>query len=112
MFCFQNSSGEFRVLCADQGGPPDGYTEITHAQWMLANGSTQAEVDAYERASVQAQIDALERQHIAPRWQREFSLAVMQSMATPEQLAANYGYKAVKALDDQIAALRAQLEAL
>jgi hypothetical protein len=63
-------------------------------------------------AAIQSQIDTLERQHIAPRWSREFALLSMQAAATPEQLAKNFGYQAVKTLDDQIAALRAQLEAL
>lgn len=59
--------------------------------------------------AVQAQIDALEDRHRAARWNREFALLVMENMATPEQLAANFGYQAVKALDDQIAALREEL---
>lgn len=41
---------------------PEGYTEITHAQWMLASGSTQADVDAYETtqaiAAIQRRLDA------------------------------------------------------
>lgn len=58
---YQNEAGH--VLHFLPGLPaPEGYTEITHAQWMLANGSTQAEVDAYARdqavAAIQRRLDA------------------------------------------------------
>ena len=61
------------------------------------------------KAVVQSQIDALERTQLMPRATREFMLLSMESMATPEQLEQNFGYRAVKAFDLQIAALRAQL---
>jgi hypothetical protein len=59
--------------------------------------------------AIRQQIDGLEHQQMLPRATREFMLLSMQSMATPEQLQANPGYKAVKAFDDQIGTLRAQL---
>jgi len=62
-----------------------------------------------ESAKKLAEIDALERNALMPRATREFMLLSMQSMATPEQLAANYGYQAVLAFDEKINGLRAAL---
>lgn len=61
------------------------------------------------------QIDALERQYMLPRPVRDVLLGVMEKEAaaagyTPAQLRlANPGYRRVKELDEQIAALRAQV---
>lgn len=63
----------------------------------------------------QAQIDALERQYLMPRVVRESLIAQAEERGaalgyTPAQLAVkNEGYAGLKALDTQIAALRAQL---
>lgn len=63
----------------------------------------------------QAQIDALERQYLMPRVVRESLIAQAEERGaalgyTPAQLAVkNKGYAGLKALDTQIAALRAQL---
>lgn len=63
----------------------------------------------------QAQIDALERQYLMPRVVRESLIAQAEERGaalgfTPAQLAVkNKGYAGLKALDAQIAALRAQL---
>lgn len=63
-------------------------------------------------ATAAAQIDALERQHMLPRPVRDVLLALMEKEAaalgiTPTQLrAVNPGYRRVKELDEQIAALR------
>ena len=63
----------------------------------------------------QAQIDALERQYLMPRVVRESLIAQAEERGaalgyTPAQLAIkNKGYAGLKALDTQIAALRAQL---
>ena len=62
-----------------------------------------------QNTAVRMQIDALERQQLMPRATREFMLLFMETNFTAEQLTANYGYKAVKAFDNQIQALRAQL---
>jgi hypothetical protein len=59
--------------------------------------------------AIRAQIEALERTQLMPRATREFMLLSMESMATPEQLGQNFGYKSVKAFDLQITALRSQL---
>ncbi|MDP2018983.1 hypothetical protein [Hydrogenophaga sp.] len=61
------------------------------------------------------QIDALERQYMLPRPVRDVMLGLMEKEAaavglTPAQLRlANPGYRRVKELDEQIAALRALL---
>jgi len=62
-----------------------------------------------------AQIDALERLHMLPRPVRDVMLGLMEKEAaalglTPTQLReVNPGYRRVKELDEQIAALRALL---
>ena len=60
-------------------------------------------------AEKQAAIDSMERATLMPRATREFMLGYAEATFTPEQLAANVGYQKVKALDNQIRALRAQL---
>lgn len=55
------------------------------------------------------QIRELEQRQLMPRATREFMLLSMESQFTPEQLAMNPGYSAVKAFDNSIADLRAQL---
>jgi len=63
----------------------------------------------------QAQIDALERQYLMPRVVRESLIAQAEERGaalryTPAQLLVkNKGYAGLKAIDAQIAALRAQL---
>jgi hypothetical protein len=59
--------------------------------------------------AIRAEISRLEQSQLMPRATREFMLLSMQGMATPEQLAGNYGYQAVLAFDEQINALRAAL---
>lgn len=72
-----------------------------------------APLTASEQA--QAQIDALERQYLMPRLVRESLIAQAEERGaalryTPAQLLVkNKGYAGLKALDAQIAALRAQL---
>ena len=62
-----------------------------------------------------SQIEALERQYMLPRPVRDVLLPLMEAKAaelgyTPAQLRiANPGYRRVKELDEQIAALRAML---
>jgi len=74
-----------------------------------------APLTASEQAQAQAQIDALERQYLMPRVVRESLIAQAEERGaalgyTPAQLAIkNKGYAGLKALDAQIAALRAQL---
>ena len=85
----------------------DGLTAITSEE---ASALT-----APPAASPAAQIDALERQHMLPRPVRDVMLGLMEKEAaavglTPAQLrVANPGYRRVKELDEQIAALRALL---
>ena len=59
--------------------------------------------------AIKAQIASLEQSQLMPRATREFMLMFMEANATPEILAANFGYQAVKAFDLQIKALRDQL---
>lgn len=74
--------------------------------------ATLEEVQAWEQSLTpgpQEKIDSLERQQLLPRATREFMLMFMELNAPPEVLAVNPGYQAVKAFDEQIKALRAQL---
>jgi hypothetical protein len=61
------------------------------------------------KGEAQADIDRLEREQMMPRATREFMLTFMELNASPEVLAANYGYQAVKAFDEKIKQLRAKL---
>lgn len=58
---------------------------------------------------IQYRINDLERHQLMPRATREFMLMFMEQNAPPEVLAVNPGYQAVKAFDEQIKKLRAQL---
>jgi len=66
-----------------------------------------AQVDP--RDAILAQIKQLESDQPMPRATREFMLLFMETNFTPEVLVLNPGYQAVKAFDNQIAALRSQL---
>lgn len=59
--------------------------------------------------AIRAHIVALERDQLLPRATREFMLMYMEANASSEVLAVNPGYQAVKAFDEQIKSLRAQL---
>lgn len=80
----------------------------------------QADQDLYEAAVLQGQkslynrpirgqIKALEVEYLMPRQFRDFMLKNMEAEFTAPQLAQKNYYVVVKNLDDQIAALRAQL---
>lgn len=84
---------------------PEGSEEITKEE--ADELCPKPEIDP--KAEIKAQIDTLEREQMMPRATREFMLLSMEAMFTPQQLAQNPGYVAVKAFDDQIKALRAQL---
>jgi len=75
--------------------------------------ATPEEIAAWEAArtsnAIKDQIASLEQSQLMPRATREFMLMFMEANATPEILAANFGYQAVKAFDLQIKALRDQL---
>lgn len=87
----------------------DGLTAITDEEADLLRAKPA------EPVPPAAQIDALERHHMLPRPVRDVMLGLMEKEAaalglTPEQLRlANPGYRRVKELDEQIAALRALL---
>lgn len=87
---------------------------------MLPSGSvpiTEAEAAAIRIANTSVplpptpleQIAALEREQIMPRATREFMLLAMEAQFPPEALAVNPGYQAVKAFDNIIKDLRAQI---
>lgn len=74
--------------------------------------ATAEELQAWElskQPSPLAQIKALEADQLMLRATREFMLMFMEANAPADILAVNPGYQAVKAFDNQIKALRAQL---
>lgn len=73
---------------------------------------------AQQRAAIQSQIDTLERTQLLPRVTREgllaaaVALAATQGVTEPTLYAQNVAYHKLKDFDTQIAALRAQLDAI
>lgn len=61
------------------------------------------------KQTIRNHIYAMEQQQLLPRATREFMLLYMETQFAAEMLAANPGYQAVKAFDNEIKALRAQL---
>ena len=76
-------------------------------EWV--DGAELWEPEPDPKDAIRAQIEALEREQLMPRATREFMLLFMETQFTPEVLALNPGYMAVKAFDNQIKDLRAQL---
>lgn len=86
--------------------------ELVGAELRIVNVPKSPEqIAQMEKAQVQAQIDALEFNAMLPRVTREFMLTAFaaQAAAAGVDPMTNFGYKKVKELDDQIAALRAKL---
>ncbi len=85
------------------------------SSWVFVDPTPQAPLPEGEPVTPAAQIDALERQYQLARPVREFMLISMEVQAAaqginPTQLRErNPGYRRVKELDEQIAALRALL---
>lgn len=85
------------------------YEGDCHAGDRAATSEEMAAWELSKLPSPQSQIEALEREQLMPRATREFMLLFMETQFTPEVLALNPGYMAVKAFDNQIKDLRAQL---
>ena len=84
--------------------------ELVGAELRIINTpKSDEQIKQVKNGAVQAEIDSLERNAIMPRATREFMLLTLESMATPEQLQAHHGYKAVKAFDEMIALKRKEL---
>lgn len=81
------------------------WVEITEAEWLAQNPIVVPD----PKDAIRAQIKQLEAEQLMPRATREFMLLFMETNFTPELLAVNPGYQAVKAFDNQIVALRGQL---
>ena len=116
--CHAYSNGQMGMLRADLGADAAAHEALIaeiEATYVPPEPPAPEEIAAQAKAAAQAQIDALERQHQMPRITRESLIGLAEERAlaaglTLEQLRAkNKGYAGLKALDDQIAALRAQL---
>lgn len=111
---FKNSQNQLYWL--DEGDDP--------SKWLPADcvQITEEETEAIRisqlppppdpRDVIKAEIAQLEKEQLLPRATRDFMLLFMESNFTPEQLAGNPGYNAVKAFDNNIIALRNQLDQL
>jgi hypothetical protein len=100
----------------DPGNPPQvntyGVVDDVQVGWVKQmDGSFAPPVMTADEARkmIISAIDAEERKSMLPRVTREFMLAYMETVATPEQLALNIGYTKVKDFDNHIATLRSQL---
>jgi hypothetical protein len=89
--------------------PPDDYSDETYfrteqdsAPYTLFTRKPDSMIAEAKAAKLLNEIDSLERQQLMPRATREFMLMFMEMQAPPEVLAANPGYKAVKAFDTLI----------
>ena len=86
--------------------------ELVDGELRIINTPKPAEMLAEAaKQQAKAEIERLEREQMLPRATREFMLTFMELNASAEVLAANYGYRAVKAFDEDIKRLRAQLRA-
>lgn len=94
-----------------------GLLTAPEVQEWIEQGNTPEPADPPSDADFRAQIDQIERETLMNRAVREFMLAQAEQLAasagyTQEQLyAVNVGYRKVKDIDNQIAALRAQIGA-
>jgi hypothetical protein len=89
--------------------PPDDYSDETYfrteqdsAPYTIFTRKPDSMIAEAKAAKLLNEIDSLERQQLMPRATREFMLMFMEMQAPPEVLAANPGYKAVKAFDTLI----------
>lgn len=82
------------------------------SEW-ISEGNTPEPADPLPiidpKDAIRAEIANLESAQLLPRVTREFMLQFTESQFTPEQLAANFGYKKLKEFDALIAGLRGQL---
>lgn len=85
---------------------PYGFVEITQEEAEVLTQKTPA---PDPKEAIRAQIRQMESEQLLPRATREYMLLDLKSRFTPAQLNLNFGYRAVKAFDEQIKALRAQL---
>lgn len=107
---FTDGDGYYQIEIADGDQPPDWTHHMTSTDVVPPT-----QPDPVKQ--VIAQIDAIERETLMNRPVREFMLAQAEQIAassgyTPAQLyQVNLGYRKVKDIDTQIAALRAQIGA-
>jgi hypothetical protein len=114
---FKLTDSTFVIRLADSAHIPDDPSNADRQSYQvwLAAGNTPQPPDPPVQPTPASQIDALERATLLSRPVRDVLLALMEEKAaslglTPAQLRqVNPGYRRVKDLDDQIAALRAQL---
>lgn len=104
-------NGDFKYFAFDESNEAD-IAQYIKPEWVRIDALPEPPTPdpaIAAKDAIRAQIKQLESEQLMPRATREFMLLTMEGMATPEQLAANFGYAAVKAFDAQIEALRDQL---
>jgi len=111
MYKLTNSTSITRL--ADSASIPNDPANTDYAQYLqwLSEGNAPLPADPVPVyvEPVAEQIIRLEREQMLPRISREFMLAYLEAIYTPEQLAENIAYTKLKAFDDSIKALRSQL---
>lgn len=102
---YKTISGDTGTL-PDGSEVPDGATEIDADEVAAIRTTRTPSPDA--KQPIKAQIRATELQELAPRFVREYLLLKL-AADFPTAYATNPAYLKLKALDDQIKLLRAQL---
>lgn len=110
MYKLTNSTNIKRI--ADGAFIPADPQNTDYADYLawVAEGNTPEPFDSIDsKQAIRDQIRQMEFEQIMPRAVREYMLLSMEAQFTPAQLDLNFGYRAVKAFDNQIKALRDQL---
>jgi hypothetical protein len=110
MYKIQNSNLIFRA--SDGAVIPTDTNNGDYCAYLawLSEGNTPEPAEVSDpKIAIRAQIQILEQSQLLPRVTREFMLLAMEAQAPAEVLMQNPGYVAVKAFDNQVAALRALL---
>lgn len=112
MYRLTNTSAVFRLEDKVHIPAADGNADYVEYQRWLADGGTPEPAEIVDpRIEITSKITAMELQNILPRVVREYVLGAFKAEAQKAGLDPMLlpAYVKLKALDDQIAALRAQL---
>lgn len=102
IYAFTSGDGYYQFELSEGDPFPEWVDGLTPCAVMEAPAQDPKDI-------IKSKIDALEREQLMPRATREFMLLMMEAQFPAEALAANPGYTAVKAFDNQIKALRDRL---
>lgn len=111
---YKLTNGDAVIRLADGAFIPANSGNADYADYLewRASGNEPDPADAPDgKAAILAEIASLESQNLLPRVTREFMLLQFEAIAAERGIdpSANLGYVRLKALDERIANLRAQL---